>query len=39
MKVVVSRKPDEVLNTDLLEQVYDLPMSIVTYDGRKIILR
>ena len=38
-KVVASGRPDEVLNTDLLEQVYDLPMSIVTYDGRKIILR
>ena len=38
-RVVASGRPDEVLNTDLLEQVYDIPMSIVTYDGKKIILR
>ena len=38
-KVVASGKPDEVLNADLLEQVYDIPMKIVPYDGRKIILR
>jgi len=37
-RVVASGRPDEVLNTDLLEQVYDIPMSIVTYDGKKIIL-
>lgn len=39
MTVVVSGKPDEVLNADLLEQVYDIPMKIVLFDGRKIILR
>jgi iron complex transport system ATP-binding protein len=38
-KVVASGKPDEVLNADLLEQVYDIPMTIVSYDGKKIILR
>jgi iron complex transport system ATP-binding protein len=38
-KVVASGKPDEVLNADLLEQVYDIPMAIVPYDGKKIILR
>jgi len=38
-KVVASGKPDEVLNADLLEQVYDIPMKIVPFDGRKIILR
>jgi ABC-type enterochelin transport system ATPase subunit len=36
---VASGKPDEVLNADLLEQVYDIPMAIVPYDGKKIILR
>jgi ABC-type enterochelin transport system ATPase subunit len=38
-KVVASGKPDEVLNADLLEQVYDIPMKIVPFDGRNIILR
>ena len=38
-RVVASGRPDEVLNTDLLEQVYDIPMSIVTYGRKKIILR
>jgi len=38
-KVVASGKPDLVLNADLLEQVYDIPMKIVPFDGRKIILR
>jgi ABC-type enterochelin transport system ATPase subunit len=36
---VASGKPDEVLNADLLEQVYDIPMKIVPFDGRNIILR
>ena len=38
-KVVASGRPDEVLNSDLLEKVYDIPMAIVPYDGKKIILR
>jgi iron complex transport system ATP-binding protein len=38
-KVVASGKPAEVLNADLLEQVYDIPMKIVPFDGRNIILR
>ena len=38
-KVVAFGKPDEVLNADLLEQVYDIPMAIVPYNGKKIILR
>jgi len=37
-KVVASGKPDEILNADLLEQVYDIPMKIVPFDGRNIIL-
>jgi ABC-type enterochelin transport system ATPase subunit len=36
---VASGKPAEVLNADLLELVYDIPMKIVPFDGRKIILR
>jgi iron complex transport system ATP-binding protein len=38
-KVLASGKPDEVLDADLLEQVYDIPMTIVPYDGKKLILR
>ncbi len=38
-KVVASGKPDEVLNSSLLEQVYDIRMTIVPHDGKKIIFR
>jgi ABC-type enterochelin transport system ATPase subunit len=38
-KVVVSGRPEEVLSEDVLEDVNEIPMKIVPFDGRNIILR
>jgi ABC-type enterochelin transport system ATPase subunit len=38
-KVLVSDRPEEVLNADVLEDVYEIPLKIVPFDGRNIILR
>ena len=38
-RVAASGPPDGVLSESLLEDVYDIPMTIVPFDGRKLILR
>ncbi len=38
-EVAASGPPDLVLNEALLADVYDIPMTIVPFDGRKLILR
>jgi iron complex transport system ATP-binding protein len=38
-KILASGRPEDVVAEELLERVYDLPMSIVPFDGRKLILR
>jgi iron complex transport system ATP-binding protein len=38
-EVAASGPPDRVLNEALLADVYDIPMAIVPFDGRKLILR
>ena len=38
-KILASGRPEDVVAEELLERVYDLPMSIVSFDGRKLILR
>lgn len=38
-EVAAAGPPDRVLNETLLADVYDLPMTIVPFDGRKLILR
>ncbi len=37
--VLAAGPPDSVLSEALLERVYDVPIRIVSFDGRKIILR
>jgi iron complex transport system ATP-binding protein len=38
-KILASGRPEDVVAEELLERVYDLPMSIVPFDGKKIIVR
>lgn len=38
-EVAASGPPDRVLSEALLADVYDIPMTIVPFDGRKLILR
>ena len=38
-EVAASGPPDRVLSEALLADVYDIPMAIVPFDGRKLILR
>jgi iron complex transport system ATP-binding protein len=37
--IFASGKPPDILDEVLLETVYDIPMKIVDYDGRKLIVR
>jgi iron complex transport system ATP-binding protein len=38
-RVVSAGRPDETLTAELLERVYDIPMSIFEHAGRKFIIR
>jgi iron complex transport system ATP-binding protein len=38
-RVAASGPPDRVLSEALLEEVYDIPMAIVPFEGRKLIVR
>jgi iron complex transport system ATP-binding protein len=38
-RVAASGSPDQILSEALLEEVYDIPMAIVPFEGRKLILR
>jgi iron complex transport system ATP-binding protein len=38
-RVVAEGPPDQVLSENLLEDVYDMPMTIVSHQGKKLILR
>jgi iron complex transport system ATP-binding protein len=37
--VVAQGKPDDILTETLLENVYEIKMTIIRYDGRKLIVK